>query len=132
MEPKIKRIKKEISKLYIKIGDLSIEVIPRNTLTAKKIIENLPFKGKAEKWGKEYYFYTNLNLPLETNAKQIISLGEIAYWPKGDAIAIGYGKTPISKENEIRLADKCNIWADTNFNLNKLDNLINPSYIYVE
>ena len=39
---------------------------------------------------------------------EVIQLGEIA-WPTGDAVTISYGKTPISYENEIRLADKCNI-----------------------
>ena len=122
----------EMSNIYIIIDDLKFKILPRNTNTAKKIITKLPLQGECQKWGKEYYFYTNLNMVLEADAKQVIKLGEIAYWPAGDAIAIAFGKTPISSENEIRLADKCNIWADTEFDLNKLNTLINPKHIFIK
>ena len=121
-----------MSKIYIRIDKLKFEVTPRNTETAKNIIANLPLKGVCMKWGKEYYFHTNLIIPLEAGAKQVITLGEIAYWPSGNAIAIGYGETPISIKKEIRLADKCNVLADTFFDLNKLESIHNPSYIFVE
>ena len=35
--------------------------------------------GECQKWGKEYYFYTKLLIPLESDAKQVIKLGEIVY-----------------------------------------------------
>ena len=121
-----------MKKYYIRIDALKFEIILRNTNTAKGIIKSLPLKGVCQKWGKEYYFYTQLKIPIENSSKQIIDFGEIAYWPAGDAIAIGYGKTPISVGNEIKLADKCNIWADTKFDLNNLENLINPQNIFIE
>ena len=126
------RMTVEMINICIIIDDLKFKILPRNTNTAKKIISKLPLKGECQKWGKEYYFYTNLNIALEADAKQIIKKGEIAYWPAGDAIAIAYGKTPISSENEIKLADKCNIWADTEFDLNKLNTLIQPRHIFIE
>ena len=122
----------EMTNIYIKIDDLKFKILPRNTNTAKKIIKKLPLQGVCQKWGKEYYFYTNLNMALEVDAKQVIKLGEIAYWPAGDAIAIAYGKTPISSKYEIKLADKCNIWAHTEFDLNKLNTLINPKHIFIK
>ena len=120
-----------MEKYWISIDALDFEITLRNTETAKKIIKNLPIKGECQKWGKEFYFYTDLKIPLEETAKQVISFGEIAYWPAGDAIAIGYGRTPLSVGNEIRLADKCNIWAETKFDLNKLENLLNPKIILI-
>ena len=83
----------EMTDIYIIIEDLKFKILPRNTNTAKKIITKLPLHGECQKWGKEYFFYTNLNISIEADAKQVIKLGEIAYWPAGDAIAIAYGKT---------------------------------------
>ena len=57
---------------------------------------------------------------IRKNAKDVINFGEIVYWSASKAIAIGFGKTPISVESEIRLADKCNVWGTTSFDLKKL------------
>ena len=62
---------------------------------------------------------------LENDSTNEVNLGEIAFWTNGKAIAIGFGKTPISISDEIRLADKCNIFGDTDYNLKKLKDVKN-------
>jgi len=85
----------------------------------------LPFKSIIKTWGEEIYFEIPIveSLDLESDAKDIINVGEIAYWVEGKCIAIGYGQTPISRDTEIRLAAKTNIWGDANLNIEKLKNI---------
>ena len=56
----------------------------------------------------------------EANAKDVVQPGEIAFWAEGSCVAIGYGRTPISQGDEIRLAAKTNIWALTHDDVKKL------------
>ena len=85
----------------------------------------MPFKSIIKTWGEEIYFEIPIVeiLDLESDAKDIINVGEIAYWVEGKCIAIGYGQTPISRDTEIRLAAKTNIWGDANLNIEKLKNI---------
>ena len=118
-----------MKKAYIKIGMYDIKINFFDTNTAKLIYSKLPIVSKINFWGNEVYFITDLKIKLEDNARQIVKKGELAYWPQGNAVAIGYGPTPISKGNEIRLASDCNIWGVTNFNLVKLNDLENNQKI---
>ena len=73
-----------------------------------------------------------MSVEIEENAKEVIQLGEIVYWPTGKVIAIGFGKTPISLGDEIRLASKCNVWANTSFDLKKLKDVVLGCEVLVE
>ncbi len=118
-------------KANIVIGKYKFKIKFLNTKTANKIYESLPIVANVNFWGDEIYFFTSLNIDLEENAKDIITMGELAYWPNGNAIAIGFGPTPISRSDEIRLADKCNIWGKTDFNLTKLRTIKNQEKITI-
>jgi hypothetical protein len=107
-------------RVRLNIGGLIIHGRLRATPTAEAIWEALPFSAAALIWGEEVYFTIPVACAREADAKSVVEPGEIAYWPDGEAIAIGYGKTPISEENETRLAAPCNIWADAEENVRLL------------
>ena len=74
-----------------------------STRTAQAIWDVLPLKGRANIWGDEIYFSIPINLELE-NGQELVSKGDLAYWPPGPACCIFFGPTPMSQGQEIRPA----------------------------
>ena len=100
-----------MKKLILKIGPISLVAELANTPTAKEILNHVPFSSSVNTWGDEIYFDTPISVAKEANAKDIVEAGELAFWVEGSCIAIGFGPTPISQGDEIRLAAKTNIWG---------------------
>ncbi len=107
-------------RLRMTIGTVTIEAELFDTPTADAIWNALPFTSKARTWGEEVYFSAPVSVQKEKDARDVVQAGELAFWVEGECIAIGYGKTPISRGNEIRLADKTNIWGKARADVKQL------------
>jgi len=109
-----------MKKIKITSGTTELVVTLLDTPTAAAIYDKLPIQSMVQTWGEEVYFEVPVKASREANAKDVVAPGEIAFWVEGNCVAIGFGRTPISQGDEIRLAAKTNIWAITQDDVKKL------------
>lgn len=121
-----------MTQIQITVGDISLLVQPRNTPTATAILDALPITSTARTWGDEVYFSVPVNTELEADAHDVVEAGELAFWVEGNCIAIGFGRTPVSQGDEIRLAARTNIWADSETDVRQLTSARTGDAIKVE
>src|SRR5262249_3871666 len=102
----------EMARIRFAFGALTLDADLLDTPTAAAIAAALPVTSSVLTWGEEVYFEIPVDIAREKNARAVVTPGEIAYWPDGHCIAIGFGRTPISQGNETRLASPCNVFAN--------------------
>jgi uncharacterized protein len=96
--------------MRIRAGTLTIEAELNESETASLIWRALPIEATAQTWGEEIYFSIPVSAPEEKNARAVVDVGTIAYWPPGNAFCIFFGPTPASRNrNEIRPYSPVNV-----------------------
>jgi hypothetical protein len=96
-------------KITIRVGELEVEAELNESKTAQLIWEALPVEAKTHLWGEEIYFAVPVTTGQEQGARDVVSSGELGYWPPGHAFCIFFGPTPASRGDEIRAASAVNV-----------------------
>ena len=96
-------------RLSVNLGSVSVIISLNDSPTAKALAAAAPFDSTAQTWGEEVYFSTPVSAKREPDAKQVVDPGTACFWCDGDAIALPFGRTPISTDDQPKLASPCNI-----------------------
>jgi hypothetical protein len=98
------------NRIRITAGAIETQAELNGTRTAQGIWEALPIKSRVNLWGDEIYFSIPLGLQLEAG-QEVVSMGDLGYWPDGNAFCIFFGLTPVSQGDEIRPASPVTVFG---------------------
>jgi hypothetical protein len=99
---------KALRKIQITSGDVSVTATLADNPAADAVWQALPIEARANTWGDEIYFGIPVMIEESENARDVLEMGALAYWPPGNAFCIFFGRTPASRGNEIRAASAVN------------------------
>jgi len=100
-----------MTKIVLKVEDLSLEAELLDTPTGRRIGEALPLEGSVNVWGDEIYFDIPLTIAQEPGASQDVEVGDLGYWPAGPAFCIFFGPTPVSTGDQPRAYSPVNVFG---------------------
>jgi hypothetical protein len=98
-----------MAKIVISAGTISLQAELTDSLTAQRIWEALPIEGMANTWGDEIYFEIPVIVEQAPDARAEVEVGELGYWPVGQAFCIFFGPTPASTDERPRAYSPVNI-----------------------
>ena len=106
--------------ITIQFDELSFEAQLNESPTANEIWKQLPLESRVNTWGEEIYFEVPVNMPEEPDAREIVGVGELGYWPVGKAFCIFFGPTPVSTDERPRAYSPVNIIGEVLADLSRL------------
>ncbi|NIS60960.1 MAG: hypothetical protein GTO13_09735 [Proteobacteria bacterium] len=98
-------------RIKVTVGEVEIYGELNETVTADLIWKGLPIESRINTWGDEIYFSIPIQAQLEDSAREVVELGDMGYWPPGNAFCVFFGPTPNSRGNEIRPASPVNVFG---------------------
>ena len=103
-------MKHKIEVVISNVNNIEIELNDSDSPnTVKKFLDSLPFTVRMNLWGEEIYTDKSPVKENEENAKPLVELNDVAYWPTGKAVCLFFGPTPIGEKDEIKPYSPVNI-----------------------
>jgi len=96
-------------KIQITAGNVILDAELVESPTTEKIIAALPIETQTNTWGDELYFDIGVAAGPEPDARADVEVGELGYWPPGNAFCIFFGRTPASSDDRPKAASPVNI-----------------------
>ena len=118
--------------INIRVGTVTIAAELNDSPTAHMIFQALPIKASFNTWGDEIYFPIPIQSELDDSARDVVELGDLGYWPPGQAFCIFYGLTPMSKPGEIRPASAVNIVGKVKGDLTRFKQVMREREVVLE
>jgi len=118
--------------IKINAGEVELKAELNDSPTAKKIAAVLPIEGRAQRWGEEIYFAIPVQVEPEPDAREEVEVGEMGYWPTGNAFCLFFGPTPASSGEKPRAASAVNIIGRFEGDLAALCEVANGKTVTIE
>ena len=96
-------------KITVTAGSVLVTATLNDSSTAEALWNALPLEASANTWGDEIYFRIAVQADEEDGASDVVDMGALAYWPPGQALCLFFGRTPASRDDEIRAASAVNV-----------------------
>jgi hypothetical protein len=90
--------------IIIEAGGKTLRAELSDSPAARRVAAALPLAVTMSRWGDEYYGSAGLVIPEDSSARELMQVGEIAWWPPGKALCIFFGPTPASTDERPRAA----------------------------
>ncbi len=117
--------------IRITAGQVTVNATLNGTDTAGMVWDALPIEASASTWGDEIYF----GIPVEGSEEpdhEVVELGDLGYWPPGSAFCMFFGRTPMSRGDEIRPASAVNVIGRMNGDLTTLKSVPSGAQVKIE
>jgi hypothetical protein len=118
-------------KIKITAGSLVVDAELNDIRTASADWDALPIQANGSTWGDEVYFRIPVEAELE-NGQEVVELGDLGYWPPGQAFCLFFDPTPTSQGVEVRPANEVTVIGKISGDSGVLKGISSGSSVLIE
>jgi hypothetical protein len=92
------------TRIIVEAGGRKLPAELSDSPAGRAVAAALPLTARMSRWGDEYYGDVGLEIAEDGTGRELMEVGEIAYWPPGKALCLFFGRTPASTDDRPRAA----------------------------